>query len=182
MAMMMAVIAVPLYRRSRPQGVSGACCGKASYYSGERERESHRTPSHLHRHPAQKIFIGRQNGKFLESFPSGSTIAWVYQFLARAMTNHVWFQNPNSCSRHENLSHGIKVLSSVLLLAHVTECDVLVRSWDFRYHKILETVLKKLFLKKSLRFGLRKFVTWKKSWRKYLVPKKPCSDFWVMSH
>jgi hypothetical protein len=39
MAMMMAVIAVPLYRRSRPQGVSGACCGKASYYSGSRERE-----------------------------------------------------------------------------------------------------------------------------------------------
>ena len=27
------IIAVPLYRRSRPQGVSGAGCGKASYYS-----------------------------------------------------------------------------------------------------------------------------------------------------
>ena len=39
MGMMRVIIAVPLYRRSRPQGVSGACCGKASYYSGSRERE-----------------------------------------------------------------------------------------------------------------------------------------------
>ena len=48
----------------------------------ERERESHRTPSHLHRHPAQKIFIGRQNGKFLESFRSALATNFFFKFSA----------------------------------------------------------------------------------------------------
>ena len=66
------IIGVPLYRRSRPQGVSGAGPVEKQVIT---RLESHRTASHLHRHPAQKIFIGTQNGKFLESFPSGHTIA-----------------------------------------------------------------------------------------------------------
>ena len=72
MVTMMTVIAVPLYRRSRPQGVSGAGPVEKQVIT---RLESHRTASHLHRHPAQKIFIGTQNGKFLESFPSDNTIA-----------------------------------------------------------------------------------------------------------
>ena len=70
--MMRTIIGVPLYRRSRPQGVSGAGPVEKQVIT---RLESHRTASHLHRHPAQKIFIGTQNGKFLESFPSDNTIA-----------------------------------------------------------------------------------------------------------
>ena len=39
------------------------------------ERESSSAQSSPSSPAPQKIFIGRQNGKFLESFPPGSTIA-----------------------------------------------------------------------------------------------------------
>ena len=120
--MMRTIIAVPLYRRSRPQGVSGACCGKASYYLERESSYRQSSPSS----PSTKDFYWTAKWEILGKFSLRLYNCLIISNLSKSHDKPCEISKPKLLLWNQTfvcimvlasviLFTGVKVLSSVLV-------------------------------------------------------------------